>query len=458
MKKIIPILILLFFTTGCLVGPKYSRPKLDIPTAYLQDSVRTDSITNLKWWEVYRDTVLQTHIRVALEQNKDLLTAAARVEEARAILGFNRANLYPFIDYTARAGAVNIKENAAPSGVGIDGNQFWMLGNVSWEIDLWGKLRHANRSAYAQLLAADEDRKAIIVSLVAQVAELYFTLRGLDEQLEISKKTLQSRSEYLRIITLRFEKGEVAEIDKLQALQLEADAAASIPFFERQIEFTKNALNVLMGRVPGIVGRGLSNQHQVLPPEIPSGLPSELIAQRPDVRFAEQNLIAQTEEIGVAVALRFPSLSLTGFAGLASQDLSNLIDANSFAGSIVGQLTGPIFRFNQNKRRVEAQRAVATQFAYQYEKTVLQAFADVENALSQIKTYKTEYIARSVQVTAAEKTVTLSRALYDNGYTSFLQVLDAERNLFSGQLVQAQTHQNQLIATVQLYKALGRGW
>src|SRR2546428_7836593 len=228
MKKIFSFILISLLVSGCLVGPKYSRPTLKQPVTYLNDSIKTDSITNLKWWEVYQDTVLQNLIREALVQHKDLLTAVARVEEAKALYGFTKANQYPFIDYSARAGASKVNGNAVQTGIGVDANLFSVLGHVSWELDIWGKLRHANRSAWADLLPTEENRQAVIVSLVAQVAEFYFTIRGLDERIEISKKTLQSRSDYLKIITLRFEKGEVAELDKLQAEQLEAQAAATI--------------------------------------------------------------------------------------------------------------------------------------------------------------------------------------------------------------------------------------
>jgi multidrug efflux system outer membrane protein len=449
---------LILIVAGCAVGPKYSRPNTKKPEAYTQSAVRTDSITNMKWWDVYQDTVLQSLIRTAVDQNLDLKIAIARMEESKAILGFNKANLYPFLDYSARARATDFRSTATEANVAFPSNSFALLGNVSWEIDLWGKLRHANRAAYAELMASEENQKSLYISLVAQVAELYFRLRGLDERLIITQRTNETRKEYLRIIALRFDQGEVAELDKLQAENIAASSEAQLYALERAIIVTENAINILLGQTYAPNARGLHNDQQQLPVDIPSGLPSELLQRRPDIRSAEQLLIAQTERVGVAVALRFPSLSLTGFLGLASPEISNLFIADAFLGSVTGQLAGPLFRFGQNKRRVEVEQAIAKQVGFEYEKTILNAFAEVENSLAEIRTYRSEFNARQTQVAATEKSLELSKALYDNGYTSFLQVLDAERELYDSQTEKSFALQDQLISTVRLYKALGGGW
>jgi outer membrane protein, multidrug efflux system len=449
---------LILIVAGCAVGPKYSRPNTKKPEAYTQSAVRTDSITNLKWWEVYQDTVLQSLIKKAIDQNLDLKIAIARMEQSKAILGFNKANLYPFLDYSARARAQDFGNTATEANVAFPSSSFALLGNVSWEIDLWGKLRHANRAAYAELLASDEDRKSFYISMVAQVAELYFELRGLDERLVITQHTNETRKEYLRIIALRFNQGDVSELDKLQAESIAASSEAQLYALERLIIGTENAINILLGQTYSPISRGLQNDQQQLPVDIPNGIPSQLLERRPDIRSAEQLLIAQTERVGVAVALRFPSLSLTGFLGVASPELSNLFTGDAVLGSVTGQLAGPLFRFGQNKRRVEAEQAIAKQYGYEYEKTILNAFAEVENSLAQIRTYRNEFNARLTQVTATEKSLQLSKALYDNGYTSFLQVLDAERELYNAQLEKSIALQSQLTSTVRLYKALGGGW
>lgn len=457
MKKIIFISTLLILA-GCAIGPKYSRPDTKKPEAYTQATNKTDSITNLKWWDVYQDSVLQSLIKKSIESNLDLMTAVSRVDEAKAILGFNQANMFPFLDYAGRARATDFGSTGSQAGIGFPTNSFSVLGNVSWEIDLWGKLRHANRAAYADLLSTDEDRKSVYISLVAQVAELYFQLRGFDERLEITQRTYTTRLEYLRIITLRFNEGEVSELDKLQAEQIAADAQADLFSLERSIIATENAMNILLGQTYTPISRGLRNDQQQLPLDIPIGLPSELLERRPDIRSAEQSLVAQTERVGIAITLQFPSLSLTGLLGVASPDISNLFHSDAVVGSVTGQLAGPIFRFNQNKRRVEAERARLKQVGYQYEKTILNAFAEVENSLAEIRTYRNEFTARQTQAAATEKSLTLSKALYDNGYTSFLQVLDAERELYGSQFEKSIALQNQLISTVRLYKALGGGW
>jgi outer membrane protein, multidrug efflux system len=458
MKNIILIGSILLVLAGCAVGPKYSRPDTKKPEAYIQAPSKSDSITNLKWWDLYQDSALQKMIQIAIDSNFDLSIAIARVDEAKAILGYNQANMFPFFDYKASGRASDFRGSSEQAGVMFSQNSVALLGNVSWEIDLWGKLRHANRAAYADLISTDETRKSVYISLVAQVAELYFQLRGLDERMEITRKAYDSRMEYLRIITLRFEKGNVSELDKLQAENIAADAQSQLFTIERAIIQTENALNVLLGQTYSPITRGFENEDQQLPLEIPSGLPSELLERRPDIRSAEQQLVAQTERVGVAVALRFPSLSLTGLLGVASPDISNLFSADAFLGSVTGQLTGPIFRFNQNKRRVEAEKAKAKQLGFQYEKTVLTAFAEVENTLAEVRTYRNEFGARQTQVAATERSLLLSKALYDNGYTSFLQVLDAERELLNSQYNKSLALQNQLISTVRLYKALGGGW
>lgn len=461
MKTIIIPIFLLLVLAGCAVGPKYARPEAvetKTPVGYTFAITSTDSITNMDWWDVYQDPELQALIRYALDSNLNLLTAVARVEEAQAVLGYNKANLGPSFGVSGSARATDFREQSSEAGVALNTNGYSVLGNISWEIDIWGKLRHANRAAYAELLATEENRKSIYISLVAQIAELYFNLRGLDERYQITQRTYETRLEYLRIINLRFEKGYVSELDKLQAEQIAADAKAQLFSLERAIIFVENALNILSGKPYSPILRGLENNQQQIPLEIPSGLPSELLSRRPDIVGAEQLLVAQTERIGVAVAMRFPSLSLTGFLGVASPDISKLFVPNAVLGSITGQLAAPVFQFGQNKRRVEVERAKAKQYAYQYELTILEAFAEVENSLAEIRTYSNEYQARSEQVAATTKSLMLSKALYDDGYTSFLQVLDAERELYYSEFEKSLSLENQLISSVRLYKALGGGW
>jgi multidrug efflux system outer membrane protein len=458
MKNLALIILLGLALVGCKVGPKYEKPEMQQPPKYTQAATSTDSITNLAWWEVYQDETLKGLIQTALDSNLNLLQAAARVEEAKATLGFNKANLYPMLNYSAIGRTADFGSSSEGAGLAFSQNMLGLLGNVSWEIDFWGKLRRANRAAFAEMMAAEEARKTVYISLVAQVAELYFNLRGLDERLAITKRTHEIRLEYLDIISKRFEKGNVSELDKLQAQQIAAAAESQIYALERQIIYVENALNVLLARPYRPIERGKENQDQTLPLDIPVGLPSELLVRRPDIQAAEQRLMAQTERIGIAVAMRFPSISLTGMMGVASPSLSNLFTPEAVLGTVTGQLTGPIFNFGKNKRRVDVERARAVQSAYEYEKTVLTAFAEVENSLAEIRTYRNEFNARRVQKAATEKSLFLSKALYDNGYTSFLQVLDAERESFNAEFEKSVALENQLVATVRLYKALGGGW
>lgn len=458
MKKILISAFSALIVTACAVGPKYARPDLHAPAAYVHENTKSDSITNLKWWDLFQDPLLQELIKTALKDNRELLTAMSRVEQSKAILGYNKANLGPFLDYSAKARVTDFGATGESATIAFPTNSYSAVGVLSWEIDVFGRLRNANKAAYADMMANEEDRKSVYISIIAQVAEQYFNLRGTDDRLALAKRTWEARKEYARILALRFEKGEVSELDKLQADQLTFSAEAQIYSLERQVILIENALNVLLGRTSTAIDRGMANDAQQFPVDIPQGLPSQLLERRPDIRSAEQQLMAQTNRVGMAVALRFPSLSLTGFLGLASPDLSSLTNGDAFVGSVTGQLTGPIFRFNQNKRRVEAERELAKQFGYQYELTVLKSFAEVENSLTEIRTYRSEYQALTGQVGASGKSLELSRALYDNGYTSFLQVLDAERQFFDAQYQKSIALQNQLLSTVYLYKALGGGW
>ncbi len=458
MKKLFIIVCITLFAAACAVGPKYARPDLKAPEAYAQESAKTDSITNLKWWEIFQDSVLENLIRASLKDNRDLLTAMSRVDQSKAILGYNKANLGPFFDYNAKARVTDFGATGESATVAFPTNSYSAVGVLSWELDVFGRLRRANKAAYADMMASEEDRKAVYISIIAQVAEQYFNLRGTDERLALARRTWESRKEYSRILGLRFAQGEVSELDKLQADQVTFAAEAQIYSLERQVILIENALNVLLGRASTRIDRGLTNEAQQVAIEIPAGLPSQLLERRPDIRSAEQQLIAQTNRVGMAVALQFPSLSLTGFLGLASPDISKITNGDAFVGSITGQLTGPIFHFNQNRRRVQAEKELAKQYGFQYEQTVLKSFAEVENSLAEIRTYRSEFQALTGQVNATAKTLTLSRALYDNGYTSFLQVLDAERQYYDSQYQQSLALQHQLMSTVFLYKALGGGW
>lgn len=460
MKRLIPFLLTLTLLSGCMVGPRFQKSEWTTADRYLHSAETTsqDSITTLKWWEVYQDTVLQSLIRTALSENRDMQIAVSRIQEAQYSIGYYRADMLPQFGYQGDITVLNKTNSEAEESGSLFRNSVKGFGMVAWELDFWGRYRHATRAAKARMLAAEESRKLITTGLVAQVASLYFQLRSLDQQLEIARRTLALRMASTQLITERFTGGEVAELDKFQAQSQEAITAALVPSLERQVAQTEHILSILLGRNPGPITRGLSNQAQVMPLNIPEGLPSQLLARRPDVRQAEQLWIAQNEQIGVAQAMRFPSISLTGLLGAASQDLTDITASGSVFGYAAGSITGPLFFFNKNKRRVQMERERTEQVRLQYENTVLNAFAEVENSLIATDTYRREYEARQMQAMASGGAATLSRARYDSGYTNYLELLENERTELDALLLAEQALQQHLQSTVQLYKALGGGW
>lgn len=460
MKKILTTLFLGIVVSSCMVGPKYRRPKLDPAPSYTNKNefvTDRDSVLNLKWFRLFGDEVLVNLIDTALKNNLDIKIAIARIEEGRALYGFSKADLFPQIGYSLSASSTNTSNEIGQGEVDTR-STYEALGNVSWEIDIWGKIRHANRAALNQLLASMEARKAIQSTLISDVASLYFQLRDFDNRLEIAQNTVLSRQDYYDKMKSRFEGGDISELDLLQSEQQLRDAQAAVPNFERQVAFTEHALNVLLGQRTLPIMRGIKNLDQPLAPIIPTGLPSTLLEQRPDVKFAEFNYVTEVERIGVAQALRFPALSLTGYLGTATSDLSTITDGSALTSNITASLLGPIFNFGKNVRRVAAQRKVAEQSMYRYVRSYLVALADVENSLVAIRTFQTEYEARQLQSEAAQKNLELSRARYDNGFTSYLEVLIAESNLFSASLAASAVRAQQLSASVTLYRSLGGGW
>ena len=454
--------VLLLALGGCAAGPDYERPELEVPETYIQPVEQGESFANTPWWELFQDKQLQALIRIALEENQDLGIAAARVEEFRAVLGVTRADQFPTVDITATGAQAEGSSNVFPGNLpGIPNEKaenYRLSADVFWELDLFGRLRRSTEAARAQLLATEEAQRSITISLVASVASSYMLLRDLDAQLEIARRTERTRTDSLGIIQARFDKGTVPKLDVNQAEIELAVASAAVAAAERAVTQTENALAVLLGRNPGAVPRGQTLEEQMLPPGIPSGLPSELLQRRPDVLASEAELAAQTARIGVAQAARWPSLSLTGALGFESDDLSILSDSGSdFWNAGVGILA-PVFNAGRNRSRVEIEKARTEQALLAYEQTVQRAFREVEDALVAVRTYRAEHEARRRQVTAARSAATLSRARYDGGVTSYLEVLDTERSLFNAELTESQTLRSYINAIIELYKALGGGW
>ncbi len=440
---------------GCMVGPDFQKTVVPSPARYHYDSMAVDTVLNLRWWELFNDTVLNRLIDTALVRNQDVLIAASRVQEAMAVVGSAKADMYPVFGYSADGSRTKASiAGSEPTTF----NGFSALGNVSWEIDFWGKYRRATESARASLLASEYGKRSVMISLITAVARNYFLLLDYREKLKISRHTLQTRQQGLEIMRAKYLHGTVPELDLNQAEVQEAIAASAVPLYERQVAKTEHALQILLGQYPGPLN-DVSGLLQIQPPDsIPVGIPSLLLERRPDILRAEQQVAAQNAMIGVAQAMRFPSISLTASFGLASGELTSFLSAGSLAWSYGGGLVGPLLNFGKNKRRVEIERQRTEQVRYNYEKTVLNAFKEVEDALVEIQTYRRELSTRQRQLKAAMNAARLSHERYNGGVTSYLEVLDSERSLFETQLVVAETYQKELNAYVKLYKALGGGW
>ncbi len=445
------LLVLALLPTSCLVGPKYKAPEFQENAVskfqYAKNADTTKTILNVKWFEIFNDEVLKGLINKGIENNFDLKIAISRLEQAKANLGFTKANVFPSFQYSAGANtAQNFIQNSS------------LIGNMSWEIDFWGKLRHENRAVQNELLATEEARKTVMAGIVSDIATAYFQLRDLDNQLEITKQTLKTRQDSYVIISDRFKSGYTSELDKVQIEQQVAIAEAALPNIKRQITVLENTISILIGQIPGPIARGKMNKYQLMVTDLPTAIPSSLLQNRPDVKRAELQYIAAHERIGVAQAMRFPSFNIAAFAGLATPKIGDLFNDGSYRDNASVGITGPLFQFGKNKRRVEINRQLAEQSKISYEKTYLVAIAEVENAIQNASTLKEEYEARSRQVAAAKKNYELSYARYYNGYVSYLEVLDVQRSLFDAEISLSQLSQRQLVAMVQLYKALGGGW
>ncbi len=447
----VPALLLL---SACAMGPDYERPTPEIPEAYRSETVPAKYAVNLRWWELFKDPVLYELVTTALSTNRDVRNAAYRIEEARAALGFARADQYPRFDIDAGAGTGNF---AGGTRSDDEITNLYIAPTARWEIDFWGKFRRGTEAARAELTASEYGLKTVQLALVSEVVAAYYRLLDFHQRLSIAEETLASRIQSLDIIQQRFDEGIIPEIDLNQSQIQKEIAAGAIPLYKRQIALTENALGILLGRLPAAIGVGEGLAEQPLPPDIPMGLPSEILQRRPDVARAEALLHAQTARIGVAVALRFPAVSLTGILGVASTEVGS-VTSDGAAWFVGGNLLGPIFDFGKNAQRVAVEEARTRQAMAQYENTVLTAFREVEDALVEIETYKAEAAAVERKLAAARNANSLSADRYDKGVTSYLEVLESERTLFSVELERSETDQQLFRAYVRLYKALGGGW
>lgn len=464
MKKLIPIAVASILLTSCAVGPNYKRPAVPAPAQFRGSESAPDaqSLADLKWFDVFDDDVLQQSIETALKQNFDLRIAAERVLEARARYGISRADQYPTLDAVGRfvsSRASSIGQTVfVPRGTDLSASYTEAGFSLGWELDLWGRVRRLKEAARAEYLAAEETRRGVITTLIADVTTNYLTLRELDLELDIARKTHVTAQDSLRLTQLRRDQGAATGLDIRQAEQLLYTTTAEIANIERSIAQAENALSLLMGRSPGDIARGKQLEEWKAPPQVPDGLPSSLLERRPDIRAAEQTLIAANAQIGAAKALYFPQISLTGFLGAQSRALTELFTGPARSWNIAPGAALPVFnagRIRSNVRVTEAQQREAL---INYEKTIHNAFREVSDALIGYRKRVEQRTQQELLVQALRETERLSSIRYRGGIDSYLQVLDAQRNLFEGELALARLRQAELIEIVQLYRALGGGW
>ena len=459
MKKAMIVLAVVLLA-GCAVGPDYKRPAVDVPQSFRFEDKEAKDLANTAWWEQFNDPVLNDLIQIALQENKDVKVAAARIEQFMGQYVTTRAAFFPQIGAGASGGMQRATENGfAPLSSGVKNpNDYWEIFlNGNWEIDIWGKIRRATEAARAGILSSEEGRRAVILSLVAAVAGTYVDLRDADRELEISKKTAEAYKESLRIFELRFKEGFSTSIE-VNMIKAEYELALSrISFYEKTIPQTENALSILLGRNPGPIPRGKTLDELALP-DVPARLPSDLLEQRPDIRRAEQDLIAANAQIGVAKSLYYPSISLTGIFGFASTDLEKLFRTNSQAWSWSVPVVAPIFTAGAIRGQVQFAEALQKELVVRYQQVIQTAFREVDDSLVDQKQTKDQLEALGRRTEALREYARLAQLRFDEGYTSYLEVLDSNRSLFNAELNYAQTKATLFRSFVNLYKAMGGGW
>ena len=451
-------------SVGCfLAGPNYARPQLPSPPAYRFVEGQTDaqSLADFPWFEVFADPTLQALIREAITNNLDLQAAVARVEEARARAGIAKSFLYPQVDFGAgygvrQASTSHEQDNAAEEDTTHQSGAFGF--QLSWEIDLFGKLRRQHEAALAIVLASEQGRRGVMVTLVGDVATNYFLLRELDLQLFIARETLRINDDTVTYFRNRLDGGvsNRLELDRIQANR--ARTAASIPQIEQQIATVENLLSMLLGRTPGPITRDRLGDAEALPPAIPPGLPASLIERRPDVLQAEQLLVAANADIGAAKALFFPTISLTGFLGGVSGDLTRFLGGEGAVWSIGANLLQPVFQAGRLRRNVEAMEAQFRAAVAEYRKAALNGYREVADSLVAIQKLAAVRVEQEGGVASLQDASDLARARYDSGLASYIEILTADQDLFTLQLQLAQTRGAELRARAELYRSLGGGW
>lgn len=465
MRKIsgLALLFSLLFSSACVVGPNYKRPAVNAPTTYrgaTPDTTGAETAASLgaeKWWTVFQDEELQKLIRTALSQNFDVRIAATRIQQAAEQVTITRANQLPNVSAGPELQGVR-----SPSIPGVFPGYSYLadalMASVSWNVDFWGRYRRATEAARANLLAAQWNQRAVIATLVENLATAYFQLRALDLQLDISKQTLASRQQSLKLTQTLETGGATSLVDVRQAEELVEQAAAIIPDTERQIAQTDDEISILMGENPHDIPRGRKLEDEPLPETVPPGIPSRLLERRPDIQAAEQQLVAANAEIGVARAQLFPQLSLTGSGGLESIGLGNLFVGSNRAWTYAASLTQPIFNAGSLRANVRLSEAQKQQYLLTYEQTIQTAFRETSDSLFAYRKYRDYRVHEEALTTAARGAANLSEIRYRGGVTSYLEVLTNETTYFNAELGLAQARLDERLSLVQLYNALGGGW
>ncbi len=458
------VIIVGLLTSNAAGQKKYQRPAINTPDSFRGTEATApdqNSIGDLKWFEVFKDEELQKLVRTAMIQNYDLRAAVARINAERANLGLARSNQFPQFELNADLTTSRQSRNVQAGVPGAGRSRTFgevLLGLLNFEIDIWGRLRRETEAARAELRASEEDRKAVMTTVVSDVATGYFSLLELDSELDIAKRTLATREDSLRLIRLRQQGGVATMLDVRQAEELVYQASQTIPDAERLIEQTENQISLLTGSNPGPIRRGKTLTEQQELPAVPAGLPSSLLERRPDIRAAEENLVAQHALVYAAKAAYFPRISLTGLLGFQSNQLSNLFTGPSGAWSFVPQITQPIFTAGRLKSNVKFARAQQEFAVVQYQQTIQTAFREVSDALVQYRKVREIRTQQELLVATLRDRSRLAYLRYQGGVDTLLNALDADRDLFNAELSLTQTKRNELLSLVQLYKALGGGW
>ncbi len=459
--KTVVVVLLTTMLSGCLVGPNYKRAPVNAPVAFrgAEGAAQQASLADLPWWEVFRDDTLKNLVQTALTNNYDLKVAVTRIEQARQVAAQARAQFYPQLNYngTLGGGKNEFAGGIAPNG-GTTQSSFWAAVSASWELDVWGRIRRQTEAANAQYLSTEQGKRGVMLTLVSDVSQAYFELLGLQLQLQIAKETAFTFGETLKLFTERLEGGVASKLQTSAAAADQANAAAQIPQIELQIALKENQINVLLGQNPNGIATTAKLLDEIVPPEVPAGLPSALLERRPDILSAEQQVAAANAQVGVAIANFFPQIGLTTFLGRGSAPLTELASGQATTWSAAANLAGPIFRGGALKAQKLQAIAFWEETKLQYQQSALNAFQDVSNALISRTKYDEIRVDQQRAVANYQEAVRIAILRYNAGKASYYEVLQQQQLLYPAQNSLAITETNRRVVIVQLYKALGGGW